>query len=398
VIVQVGDRVSPAVDLLIGKLPVILEVAPARGDSGDRIVLRGRGFAAAPEADKVTFAGVPALVLSAAAGELQVAAPLAPGATEAEVVVEASGHPTTNRAVFTYTHLSTLSFRPRFVAADAGSTRAQAVVASELGPLLLLSSKGEAKSVQDRAVTAAAALNAAFDASAAGFEARADSVGVTGRPEVLLKATVEDAAGYEGPPGVSVRNPVPTPAALAAHWAALLSDYAALFVEGQRPVRMLAASPRGRAFVDLQSELGWRPGMTVTPSRAASLSPALLGRLREMAFGLGKESAATVGAALEGTWEGELAEASGAHKPITVRIRQAGGKLAGTLLTGGAVSLEQPLQAITVQTSVVTLSVRSGASLRFFVGRLDASGIAGSVHTGSATGPEAGSFTLKYAP
>jgi hypothetical protein len=123
-----------------------------------------------------------------------------------------------------------------------------------------------------------------------------------------------------------------------------------------------------------------------------------MGRLREMALGLGKESAGAVGAALEGTWEGELAETSGLRKPITVRIRQAGGKLAGTVLTGGRVSLEQPLQAVTVQGDAVTFSVRTGAAVRFFVGRLDASGITGSVHTGTATGPEAGTFTLKYAP
>jgi hypothetical protein len=399
VVVQVGDRVSQSVDLLIGKLPVILEVAPPRGDSGDRVALRGRGFAATPEANKVTFAGAAALVLGGSAGELQVAAPLAPpGVTEAEVVVDASGRPTTNRFVFTYTRPSVVSFRPRFVATDAGSTRAQAWVASQLGPLLLLASKDDAKSVQDRAVAVAGALNAAFDANASGFEPRGDGVGVAGRIEALVKATADDAAGYEAPPGVSVRNARPTPAALAAHWAALLSDYAALFVQGQRPVRMLAASPRGRAFVDLQSELGWRPGSMVTPGRAGALSPDLLGRLREMAFGLGKETAATVGAALEGTWEGELADVDGTHKPITVRIHQAGGKLVGTLLTSGRVSLEQTLQAVIVQGATVTFSVRSGAAVRFFVGRLNATGIAGSVHTGTATGPEAGTFTLKYAP
>lgn len=399
VIVQVGDRVSSAVDLLIGKLPVILDVVPPRGDAGDRVGLRGKGFAAAPEGNKVTFAGAIALVLSASAAELQVAVPLAPaGATEAEIVVEASGRTTTNRALFTYTSPSAVSFRPRFVATDAGSTRAQAFVSSQLGPLLVLSSKDAAKSVQDRAVAVAGALNAAFDASVSGFEAKGDGVAAAGRPEVLWKATPEDAAGYAAPPGVSVRNSAPTPAALAAHWAALLSDYAALFVQGQRPVRMLAASPRGRAFVDLQSELGWRPGATVTPGRAGALSPSLLGRLAEMAFGLGKETAATVGAALEGTWEGELAETSGLRKPVTVRIRQASGKLAGTLLTGGRVSLEQPLQAVTVQGATVTFTVRTGAAVRFFVGQLDASGITGSVHTGTATGPEAGTFTLKYAP
>jgi hypothetical protein len=261
VLVQIGDRVSQAVDLLIGKLPLILDVTPPRGDSGDRVVLRGRGFAATPETNKVTFAGAVALVLGASAAELQVAAPLTPaGTTEAEVVVEASGRTTTNRTVFTYTHPSVASFRPRFVAADAGSTRAQAFVASQLGPLLLLSSKGDAKSVQDRAVAVAAALNLAFNANASSFEARAESVGVAGQPEALWKATEEDAAGYEAPPGVTVRNPRPTPPALAAHWAALLSDYTSLFVQGQRPVRMLASSPRGRAFVDLQSESVGGPG------------------------------------------------------------------------------------------------------------------------------------------
>ena len=108
VIVQIGDRASSAVDLLIGKLPVILDVVPPRGDAGDRVGLRGKGFAAAPEGNKVTFAGASALVLSATSSELQVAVPLAPaGATDAEIVVEASGRPTTNRAVFTYTSPST---------------------------------------------------------------------------------------------------------------------------------------------------------------------------------------------------------------------------------------------------------------------------------------------------
>ena len=399
VVVQIGDKVSKGIDLLIGKLPLVLEVAPARGDSGDRVALRGRGFAADPNANRVTFSGAPALVLIASPGEVQVAAPAPPpGVIEAEIVIDAGGHPTTNRATFTYTRVSPAAFRPRFVPADAGTTRAQAFVGSELGPLLLLSSKDDAQSVQERAVKVAMALNAAFDGNASGFEARGEGLYAPPRPDLVVRATPEDAAGYEGPPGVGLKNPAPSPQTLAAHWAALLSDYAALFLHGQRPVRMLAASPRGRAFVDLQSELGWRPGAPVTQGRAGSVSPGLLRRLQEMAFGLGKESAATAGAALEGTWEGELADADGTRKPITVRIRQAGGRLAGSLTTGGRVSLEQPLQTVTAQGGTVSFSVRSGAAVRFFVGRLDGSGITGNVHSGTATGPAAGTFTLKYAP
>ena len=151
--------------------------------------------------------------------------------------------------------------------------------------------------------------------------------------------------------------------------------------------------------MDLQSELGWRPGATVTPGRAGALSPSLLGRLAEMAFGLGKESAADRGRRpRRHVGGGARGRRAALRKPITVHIRQAGGKLAGTLMTGGRVSLEQPLQAVTVQGATVTFSVRTGAAVRFFVGQLDASGITGSVHTGTATGPEAGSFTLKYAP
>jgi hypothetical protein len=399
VIVRIGDQASKGIDLLIGKLPMILEIAPARGDSGDRVAVRGRGFSADPGANKVTFSGAPALVLVSSPREVQVAAPAPPpGAMEAEVVVEANGRATTNRTTFTYTRVTPAAFRPRFLPADAGTTRAQAMVSSQLGPFLVLSSKDDAQSVQERVVKVAGALNGAFDANPTGFEARGDGVYAAGRPDLLLRATAEDAAGYETPPGVGFRNPAPSPQALAAHWAALLSDYAALFLQGQRPVRMLAASPRGRAFVDLQSELGWRPGAAITPSRAGALSTGLLRRLQEMAFGLGKESAATAGAALEGTWEGELQDGDGTRKPLTLRLRQAGGKLTGTLTTGGRVSLEQALLAVTVQGPTVTFSVRMGAALRFFVGKLDASGITGNVHSGSATGPDAGSFSLKYAP
>jgi hypothetical protein len=399
VVVTIGERVSKGIDLLIGKLPLVLEVAPARGAPGERVALRGRGFVADADGNKVTFSGAPALVLTASPTEVVVAAPALPsGQMEAEIVIAAGGRSTTNRAIFSYTHVSPAAFRPRFVPADAGTTRAQATVASQLGPLILLSSRGEAKSVQDRAVDVGMALNGAFDTNAAGFEARGESVHVTGRSEVLLRATPEDAAGYEAPPGVSFNNPAPTPGALAAHWAALLSDYAALFLHGQRPVRLLAASPRGRAFVDLQSELGWRPGVAITPGRAAALSTGLIGRLQEMAFGLGKESAATAGAALEGTWEGELLDLDGNRKPITVRIRQAAGKLGGSLTTGGRVAMEQSLQTVTARGGTVTFSVQSGVAVRFFVGRLDASGISGQVHSGNPTGPQAGSFTLKYAP
>jgi hypothetical protein len=403
VLVQIGDRASKSVDLLIGRLPLILEAAPSRGDFGERVILRGRGFGADAAANKVTFAGVPALVLAGGPHEVQVAAPGVPaGTVEAEVVIDAGGKPTTNRFVFTYTRPSSMSFRPRFVPAAADGDRAKAIVASELGPLLLLSSKDTAASVQERALATAAALNGAFDSGASSFEARTSprvGVGVAGKTDLLLHVTPEDAAGYEAPPGLSFKNPGATPAAVAAQWAALLSDYGSLFVQNQRPVKMLSLSPRGRAMVDLQGELGFRPGGTVTPGRAGSLSPALLGRLREMSFGLGKDAAPTVGAALEGTWEGQLNDADGTTKPLTVKLRRgAAGKLAGSVVTGGRVALEQPFSSVTVAGDTVTLTVRTGGTTRVLVGKLDSAGVTGTVRSGTATGAQLGTFTLKYAP
>jgi hypothetical protein len=162
---------------------------------------------------------------------------------------------------------------------------------------------------------------------------------------------------------------------------------------------MLGLSPRGKAFVDLQAELGFRPGGTVTPGRAGAISPALLGRLREMAFGLGKDAAPTAGAALEGTWEGQLDDADGTTKPLTVRLRRgAAGKLAGSVETGGRVAMQQPFQSVVVAGDTVTMTVRVGATVRVMVGKLDSAGVTGTVHSGSATGPQVGRFSLKYAP
>jgi hypothetical protein len=121
--------------------------------------------------------------------------------------------------------------------------------------------------------------------------------------------------------------------------------------------------------------------------------------MREMAFGLGKDATPTVGAALEGTWEGQLDDADGTTKPLTVRLRRgAAGKLAGSVATGGRVTMEQPFQSVTVAGDTVTMTVRSGASIRVLVGKLDSAGVTGVVHSGSPTGPQVGTFSLKFAP
>jgi hypothetical protein len=118
-----------------------------------------------------------------------------------------------------------------------------------------------------------------------------------------------------------------------------------------------------------------------------------------MTFGLGKDSAPTAGAALEGTWEGQLDDADGTTKPLTVRLRRgAAGKLAGSVETGGRVAMQQPFQSVTVAGDTVTMTVRVGATVRVMVGKLDSAGVTGTVHSGSPTGAQVGKFSLKFAP
>jgi hypothetical protein len=104
VVVKVGSEATRPVDLLLGHLPLVLEVSPPQGAVGDVVTLRGRGFSANPNENGVTFGGVQALVLQASPRELKVVAPLAGGSrvvAAAEVAVESAGKPSGNRGVFT---------------------------------------------------------------------------------------------------------------------------------------------------------------------------------------------------------------------------------------------------------------------------------------------------------
>src|SRR5260221_557561 len=271
VVVRVGNESAKPVELILGRLPIVLAVSPARGGPGDKVVLRGGGFASDVAGNGVTFAGVPALVLSASPRELTVLAPN-PGLerveNQAEVVVRAGGQASTNRAIFTVVRPTGSAFVLRFFpAAVAAGNATQAYVATDMGPLFLLASPAGAPSVIERAVRYAAALNAAFDRALSGpvvLEARAQpaaGIGIAGAPDLVATVTPEDVAAY-GATG----NPV-APAALAGHWAALVNDYLAVFVTGEKPYRVLAMSPLGRSLVDLRAALAARPGAPISSER-----------------------------------------------------------------------------------------------------------------------------------
>ena len=410
VLVRVGNEAAKPVELILGRLPIVLAASPARGGPGDKVVLQGRGFASDVAGNAVTFAGVPALVLSASPRELAVLAPN-PGLerveNQAEVVVRAGGQASTNRAVFTVVRPAGSAFVLRFYpAAVAAGNVTQAYVASDMGPLFLLASPAGAPSVIERSVRYAAALNAAFDRALTGqavvFEARAQpaaGIGITGAPDLVAAVAPEDVAAY-GPAG----NAPLAPAGLAEHWAALVNDYLAVFVKGEKPYRVLAMSPLGRSLVDLRAALAPSPGAPISSERVAGLSPDLLSRLRMTALGPGGGGGADAGpghgaaAVLEGQWDGEMRDERSAPKPITVRLRVAGPRIEGKLTNRSlALTMEVALRDVSFEGGVLTFVLPAGAATRTFRGKVEGASITGTLHA-TPGGPAIGTFSLRNEP
>jgi hypothetical protein len=165
-------------------------------------------------------------------------------------------------------------------------------VGTEIAPVLLLSGKDESRSVGERALRVAAALNAAVDRARVGqpaaFEAReqpAIGVALVGAPELLVPVTPQDAAAYETPPGLPVRGAPPTSIALARHWTALLNDTLVVGTSGGKPTAAASIAPAaGAAFAQLRAALPWQYGSGLSSARVVALSGDLKRRLREAAF------------------------------------------------------------------------------------------------------------------
>jgi hypothetical protein len=164
--------------------------------------------------------------------------------------------------------------------------------------------------------------------------------------------TAEDAAAYSAPP-----------ATVAAHWAALVGDYLAVFARGERPTRLFATTGRARALLDLQAEVGFRAGTGVTAGRMA----------------------------------GELRDADGMVKAVTVEMRLSGGRLAGTMSVGRKVTMKVPLQDVAVDGGTLRFNVRRGGTVHAFEGPVAAGEVSGPIFDGSPKGQAVGRLTLKYA-
>jgi hypothetical protein len=403
--VQIGPDSAKPAELTLGYLPLVMSVSPDKGEAGEKVVIKGRGFDADAEDNEVYFANQPALILAASEIELTVVAPSAVSAdfqVTTQVHVKANGAISSSPVMFTLLRQSASTFPLRFYAASVLAHPQFAFVATDLGPVLVLGGgETDVEATAARAASVAAILNklsAEASSTHLVFEVRQQpetAVAVQGREATIVNATAEDALAYELPfePGVKARRP--SVRGLAAYWAALLQDYFSVFVEKQRPVAVLALSPRGRVLSEIYSASQRVPGATGVPlSVVRPLGPSMAKALRDLALVLPADKESRVTVAVEGLWKGSMEETAG-PRGIEVFFEQKGGRLTGTLTTSaGKVALKTPMREVSFQKNEVRFTVDISGAARVFTGTVQGGTLAGTIARGSVKA--AGRFSLRY--
>jgi hypothetical protein len=406
VTVQAGSDSAPALMLFLGRLPLVTEVVPKSGQAGDRVTVRGRGFDPQPSGNALTFGNEPALVLAASESELVAIVPnVSAGAGQADVPVSvrARGSASSGARTFAIQRPSASVFTPRFFASPVAEdlSGARVFVSTALGPVMLLSGRDDAPSVAERAVRAAAAINAALSSRSA-LELRdapSPAVAVVGRADVVVRATPEDVDGYAPPITPIAAGTRTSPRALAAHWTALLQDLQALCIERQRPVRMVQISPRGKVLLDLYAEAERTAGAGAgVPVRLVDPLPFAIAKgFREMALSVSPQGQTSAAAAITGTWKGTMEEEGQGERPMQLRVQLDGVRLAGAITTrAGALGMEVPVQDLAYDKGVLTFRLAGGATPRVFRATLEGATLAGTIHGASARDPVVGRFRLRY--
>lgn len=404
VTIQAAGETGRPAELILGRLPLVTHVAPASGPPGTRVAVRGHGFDPDVRANRVTMGGEPALLLSATANEIAAIVPAPAGSgsqAQAPIVVQARGGTSSGGVSFVVMSPSEASFRPYYFPAAAADRPSEdaVLVSTELGPTLLLGGKADAPSTAERAARAAAALNAVVEAAGSGavtLEARdrpTAGVALAGSPGLLVAATADDAAAYSREP--SARGQRATPRALAEFWAALLQDHLTLFVQRQRPLRVVELSPRGKVLLDLFSEAERRSGAGagVSTRLVRPLTPSLARSFRDLALVL-PSGGSTAAAAVAGRWEGTMQDAAAAPRRITIEIRLDGTRLSGTLTTRSrAVAMAVPLKDLRYEKGRLAFVTATGGATHEWSGALKGAAIEGTIREGTK---DVGGFSLRY--
>jgi hypothetical protein len=406
-VLKAGSSAPKSFDLFLGRLPFVVELRPARGAVGERVVVKGRGFSPEPLANSVTFSGQPALVVSAKTTELAVVVPPPPAgdiSPEMTVVVTAGGRASASTSVFGLVRASSSGFVPRFYAASVPDYPGEGLVfvSTELGPVLLFGgAPADASATAERAVKAAAALNALVAAAPTrppAFELRESppAVGVVGEANPLLVPTAEDAAAYARgwEPGRRGGRSV-SPAAVARHWTALLQDYLGLFLSRQRPLRMIAISPRGKVLTEIYGEANRKaPGGTNVPGSVVVPTPASLSAgLRQLALVISAE-AGRAAAAVEGRWNGTIEDPNLGTRRFELVVRSEGGRLAGTVTTwSGRVEVKAAARDFGFDRGSVRFTIDQQGTAYHFKGTLEGNVVSGTVER---AGKPPARFTLQF--
>jgi hypothetical protein len=405
VTVRVGRETSRPATMILGHLPLLSGIDPNRGLPGTRVTLQGRGFAADPKGNVVSFGDQSALVLTATETSITALAPapiVAQIQVEVPVTVKRQGN-VSNPFYFTLLGTSTGAYRPYFFPAPTDQAEHDhALVSTELGPVLLLSGKADAESTPERALRICQMLNQLVDA-----EPRQTPLFQVqqGRPprvvsgSVSVPVTEADAAGY-AKRWLSARSTArPSARSVASFWAALLNDYFALFVQHLRPVEVVQIAPRSRALLEIYAEAHRRGGsdMGVPTAIVRPLPSRLAADLKEMAFMIPSDGAAAQsGTAVVGFWQGTMQE-SDRTRPLQVTLNGEGSRLTGSLkIQKGKLSLQSPLKDVSFARGTLQFTVVVGASPLFFRGELRGEIIEGSIQEQSASGKAVGRFSLKF--
>ena len=416
VIVTVAGVDSNTAPFVIGHLPLITGVTPAEAAPGDTVQVNGLGFDANAQANNLSIAGVPALVVAAAADSLKAVVPRLP-AGEPQRPVELRLGGSTNVGSGTLLVASpTDAMELRFVAEPFGAApgRPHAVIATRLGPTFVLAAAG-GRSAAERALEAAGRLNTAVPQLQAdarlSFEARgyeaAPTIGLNGRPDTLLEVTEEDAAAYnEDWTGLKGRGGPVTRARLARWWEAVGRDLVLLTLRNERPRFSAALAAEGRILAQLYdgARRSGKPGalwqLVEAPKSAQRDGLRLIG-LRVPASVAAPAGAPAPPAEptpppppqlkLEGSFRGRETE-DNQIRYVIVGFGRGGGNVTyegGITFSVPLLSLEQPTR------DQVRYSLRMRGGLRYYSGRWDGETISGNISSDAAGREVVGTFELR---
>jgi hypothetical protein len=381
-------------------------VEPASVAPGDLVTLSGRGFRREAGQNTVTVGGVPALVTSAADGQLLVVAPFRALGLEGGLVLKVAGSDNTAQAPLAVLPTSdTVDFRFAAQVLEAAPGR-HAVLATGLGPAFVLAASG-GKSAAERAYDAQRKLNEAATLLKASREADIElrspetspALALVGQTEALLEITEEDAAAYnEDWTGQRGRGGPVTRARLGIWWSAVAKDLVLILVRGAKPVNAPGLAPEGRVLADV-SQAAQKTGRFGLPwSVVSGLRPAQRDALVNLAQRVpaavtgpgGAAAAAAATLKLEGSWTGSEIEA-GQRRYISAVFERG----SGTISIEAAVTLSLPLMTLETRKAEARWSLQFRGGTRHYLGKWDGQVLAGTIANDPAGKEQVGTFELR---